>query len=151
MIELYRQLPEWMGPRLRSLFVHIADNKVPMIVHCAAGKDRTGIAIALLLAALDVPQETIVRDYLLTNDATNFEQFIVTRQASQLGLATTNHPLLTLDVDVRRVLFSAHSDFLAGAFAAIRERDGGVNDYLARHGVDDTTRRRAAESLLDKA
>jgi len=67
MIDLYRVLPAWMTPRLRGIVSRIAQGDVPVLVHCAAGKDRTGIAVALLLAVLDVPRETIVEDYLLTN------------------------------------------------------------------------------------
>src|SRR5262249_30396041 len=41
---------------------------LPTLFHCTAGKDRTGFAAALVLLALDVPRETAMRDYLLTNE-----------------------------------------------------------------------------------
>ncbi len=51
---------------LRALFRYLADGKTPLLFHCYAGKDRTGITAALLLLLLGVPRETIVYDYLLT-------------------------------------------------------------------------------------
>jgi protein-tyrosine phosphatase len=147
MIDLYRALPNWMGPRLQGMFERIAQDDVPVLVHCAAGKDRTGIAIALLLAVLDVPHETIVEDYLLTN-AADFEQFILTRHEAQLGVATTNHPLLTLPDDIRRVIFSAHADYLQGAFEQIEREHGGVNAFLDQHGIDATMRSKVKANLL---
>jgi protein-tyrosine phosphatase len=130
------------------MFERIANGAVPILIHCAAGKDRTGVAIALLLAALDVPYETILDDYLLTNDAGNFEQFILTRDQAELGLATTNHPLLTIPDDIRQVIFSAHAEFLQGAFEQIHADHGGVDTYLRHHGVDDGMRERARDALL---
>jgi protein-tyrosine phosphatase len=147
MIDLYRALPSWMGPRLRGIFERIARGDVPMLVHCAAGKDRTGIAIALLLAVLDVPHETIVDDYLLTN-AADFEQFILTRHEAHLGVATTNHPLLTLPDDIRRVIFSAHADYLQAAFEQIKQEHGSVDTFLDKHGIDAAMRRGIQATLL---
>jgi protein-tyrosine phosphatase len=148
MIDLYRALPKWMAPRLRDIFEFIAQGDVPVLVHCAAGKDRTGIAIALLLAVLDVPHETIVEDYLLTNTAGDFEQFILTRNDAQLGLATTNHPLLTIPDDIRRVIFAAHADYLQAAFAQIDNEHGGVNAFLDQHGIDAAMRAKVKSTLL---
>ncbi len=159
MIDLYRALPTWMIPRLRGMFERIANGGSPMIVHCAAGKDRTGLAIALLLAALYVPHETIVEDYLLTNDAGDFEAFILSRHQtrpdqsqldqSQQGLATTNHPLLALSDDVRRVLFAADADYLAAAFEQISQDSGSVTAFLRdRVGVDASMQRNLAAALL---
>jgi hypothetical protein len=48
---------------LRSLITH----KSPHLIHCTAGKDRTGVFIAILLLFLDVPRDIVVRDYALTN------------------------------------------------------------------------------------
>jgi protein-tyrosine phosphatase len=141
MIDLYRALPEWMAPRLRGMFERIAQGDVPVLVHCAAGKDRTGIAIALLLAALDVPHETIVEDYLLTNTAGDFVQFILARDPA-------HQPLLTLPEDIRRVLFAAHADYLQSAFEQINRDYGDVDAFLHAHGIDAAMRGQVQAHLL---
>ena len=53
----------------RELFARIAAHQTPLLFHCSAGKDRTGVAAALILRLLGVPRETIVYDYLLTREA----------------------------------------------------------------------------------
>jgi protein-tyrosine phosphatase len=148
MLDLYRALPEWMAPRLRGMFERIAAGDVPLLVHCAAGKDRTGIAIALLLAVLDVPHQTIVDDYLLTNTAGDLEQFILTRHEAQLGIAIANHPLLTLPEDIRRVLFAAHQDYLQAAFDQMELDHGGIDGFLTHHGIDAAMRSKTQAALL---
>ncbi|MBC7984468.1 MAG: tyrosine-protein phosphatase, partial [Candidatus Obscuribacterales bacterium] len=123
MCDLYRALPVWMASRLRGMFECAATNDLPMIVHCAAGKDRTGIAIALLLAALGVPKDLIINDYLLTNHAGDFEKFIVSRSVS-------HQPLLELPTDIRAVLFTADADYLHAALEEIDNKHGGVTTFL---------------------
>lgn len=148
MIELYRVLPEWMSGRIRGMYECIAHGHLPTIVHCAAGKDRTGVAIAVLLASLGVSRETVIEDYLLTNDAGNFEEFIRSRHAAQLGLADELHPLLAMPADVRQVLLSAHREFIEASFEQI-DGLGGLDVFLERiAGITPQTRDRVARELL---
>jgi protein-tyrosine phosphatase len=150
MVDLYRALPAWMGPRIGGMFACIAQGSVPIVVHCAAGKDRTGLAIAVLLRALGVPREIVLEDYLLTNDAGDFEQFIRSRHRAQLGLADPEHPLLLMPEDVRRVLFSAHGQFLDAAFEQIDADFGGLDAYLERSaGLDTASRDRVLRVMLE--
>jgi len=131
------------------MFERIAQGDVPLLVHCSAGKDRTGIAIALLLAALDVPHETIIKDYLLTNDAGDILQFMLTHHQSQLGVADGNHPLLTMPADIRKVLFAAHPDYLHAALNQIASDHGNIHEYLRMEiGVHDAMRSKVQLALL---
>jgi hypothetical protein len=54
---------------LVDLVGHIATEEGPTLIHCAAGKDRTGVAIALLLRLLGVEREAVIADYLLSRHA----------------------------------------------------------------------------------
>lgn len=53
---------------LAELFRRMADGDVPLLFHCTAGKDRTGVAAAVILLALGVPKETVMADYLLSRE-----------------------------------------------------------------------------------
>jgi len=132
MLALYEALPDWMAPRLRDFFKVLREEHTPTVIHCAAGKDRTGIAVALLLHALGVRHEDILRDYLLTNEVGNLEQFMTVRKAIQLGVGNAKHPLSEMDVERRRVLLVADPDYLDAALRHIDRNHGGIDSYLER-------------------
>jgi len=67
MRESYRNYVRLNTHSFRELFEHLLTEDAPLVMHCTAGKDRTGFACALLLHALGVPEEAIAEDYLLTN------------------------------------------------------------------------------------
>ncbi len=62
----YRRMP-FDNPGFQKLFELLEKEEVPILFHCSAGKDRTGIASILVLMALGVDKETALEDYLLTN------------------------------------------------------------------------------------
>lgn len=66
--EFYIKFARLLAPSLRGLFKVLQDGAGPVIVHCTAGQDRTGLAVALLLAALGVDRATIHADYLLSTE-----------------------------------------------------------------------------------
>jgi hypothetical protein len=67
MKQTYRAFVHDNSPRFAELFHHLLDTDAPMVFHCTAGKDRTGVAAALILLALGVPRDVVLQDYLLTN------------------------------------------------------------------------------------
>lgn len=105
----------------------------PALVHCTAGKDRTGIAIALLLAVLGVDEATIVADYTLSNRYYQAIYDTVAADAQRLavvGIQTADlFPILT-----------APAHILRGALAHINQTHGSVENYLVtRAAVDPAT------------
>jgi protein-tyrosine phosphatase len=101
-------------PSFRALFAHLLEDRAPLVIHCSAGKDRTGFACALILHALGVPDELIAEDYLLTNR-------FYRRDAS----ASSDLP-----EEVRQVLGSVEACFLAAAFDAIRSDYSNLECYF---------------------
>ena len=59
----YAAIPSAILPHLRPLIEAIVAGETPVLVHCTAGKDRTGVMMAILLMGLRVPQEIVVADY----------------------------------------------------------------------------------------
>ena len=100
--------------RYRSLFAHLLEDSAPLVIHCTAGKDRTGFACALILHALGVSEDVISEDYLLTN-----------RYYRRDPSASNDLP-----DDVRQVLSSVQAPFLAAAFEAVCADYGDLETYF---------------------
>jgi protein-tyrosine phosphatase len=67
MEELYSLLVSEARDQYREFFRLLEDpQNIPLLFHCSAGKDRTGLAAALILSALGVNRETIYADYMLS-------------------------------------------------------------------------------------
>jgi protein-tyrosine phosphatase len=132
MLNMYRDLPRWMAPRVRGLFECAAHGRMPVVVHCSAGKDRTGFAVAMLHAALGVGADTFMQDYLYTNEVGNFEEFVARRRSAALGVSDDRHPLFRMPAEIRRVLFAADADYLRAALEQIDSEFGGLESYLQK-------------------
>jgi protein-tyrosine phosphatase len=133
MEDLYRHLINDQAARFAEWFAHLLDDDSPLVFHCTAGKDRTGLAAALFLLALGVPLHTIEQDYLLTND--------VYRRPSSVGHDIAHETLA--------VLWSVRSGFLQAALAAIEDDHGGIDRYLEqRMKLTTSARERLARLYL---
>jgi protein-tyrosine phosphatase len=105
------------------------------LVHCSAGKDRTGFACALILHALGVPEDTVLEDYLLTNSALDFEGYVLPRLLARYG-----HEAVP-DRDAVMALAGVRPEYLRGAYEAIEAEFEGVEQYLERAiGLDAAAR-----------
>ncbi len=69
LVTLYGALLESAGPMLVDVVRSVVDTDGPVLIHCAAGKDRTGISVALLMRLAGVDRATVMADYVRTNDA----------------------------------------------------------------------------------
>ena len=143
----YRKAP--FEPRHIDLFSRyfqlLAEADGPIVVHCAAGKDRTGLICALTHHALGVGEADIMADYLLTNDEGR-----MARKMSFLGPWLRETVGKDVDEAALKVAVSVHPQYLEMAFGVIRERHGSIDAYLAEAlGVDEGLRERLHARLLD--
>ena len=105
----------------KEFFKIISDpSNLPLVFHCAGGKDRTGIASALFLSSLGVDRETIYKDYLLSAE-------LIHKKYS--GMIELNPKLAPG--------FTVKKEYLKAAFDTMENKYGGVEKYLVNNlGVD---------------
>jgi protein-tyrosine phosphatase len=105
------------------------------VVHCAAGKDRTGVVVALALAVADVPHEEIVADYAMTADVI---EALVARLAAS--------PTSAEDMEQREIAsHTPRAETMDRLLTVLDERFGGPIGWLEAHGfgAEDRTALRA--------
>ena len=145
LVEGYRNMP--YRPHLRDLFRRyfetLLETDRPTLIHCLAGKDRTGLAVALFHTAVGVTEDDMMADYLLTNSAGNVEARVASAAAAMREMNGREMP-----EDALRMFMSVQPEFLQSAFASIRDRDGSVDTYLTGLGMDADNRDRLRESYL---
>jgi protein-tyrosine phosphatase len=140
----YRALPEAAAAHLARLFRRIADDHLPLVVHCTAGKDRTGVVVALLLSALGVPREAIYADYLESNARANQAVVAATRA---IMVARLGRPV---DEAVIQALCGVRPEYLDQCFAVIDSDYGGIDRYLTHAaGLDLALAGQVRRRLLD--
>jgi len=115
MRDSYRNYVRQNTHSFRALFTHLLEDHAPLVIHCTAGKDRTGFACALILHALGVADDVIAEDYLLTN------RFYRRDPSSSTDLPD----------DVRQAIGSVEASFLAAGFNAIRDDYGDLETYFS--------------------
>jgi protein-tyrosine phosphatase len=110
------------APDIGTIFGRLArEDGLPAVIHCAAGKDRTGVVSAVLLLALGVDESTVLDDYELTSEfaaATRVEELASKLSGSGLPPA------------VVAGLLGTSRSALANAIALLRQEHGTVEDYL---------------------
>lgn len=121
------------NPALRILMDRFVAGTVPMYFHCSAGKDRTGVCAALLLSLLGVPDDTIVQDYLLTNE---YRSSLINNPPAQLPPWMEEG-----DLERWRKANGVQEENLHDALAAADERYGSREAYFeTEFGIDAETR-----------
>jgi protein-tyrosine phosphatase len=123
MVDLYRDLPYELTAIYRQLFLSVSRCPLPLLFNCAAGKDRTGVAAALLLSTVGVDWQDVVADYLLTQSA-------VSDIVRSLHLSDSNAALQALSPPVLMTLVGVDQAYLEGMRDAIITRSGSLENYL---------------------
>jgi len=114
----------------RQMFEELLAGRAPLAFNCSAGKDRTGVAAALVLTALGVPRETVMEDYLLSNRYLNKDRALQAAKDEDGNWKEEAVELKTMPQDVLQVFMSVDPIFLKTIFQAIDAHQGGVEGYL---------------------
>jgi protein-tyrosine phosphatase len=146
MLQIYAGIPfrPALIGSLRLYFEALATREGASLLHCAAGKDRTGVAVAILHILLGVHHDDMLADYLLTMTAMD----PLARLPSARDPIRERYGSL-LEDEAMLVLMGVQEQFLDTAFAAIAERYGSVERYAEEVlGVDQARRRALALRLV---
>jgi protein-tyrosine phosphatase len=148
MMRTYSLLPgafeEKLGPILDEL---VSGDHFPAVIHCTAGKDRTGFLSAILLLTLGVPLETVHHDYALTESYSNMEQMMAT---SARYLKSVVGDKVQPDEAMLRLLCGTSPEFLDTALNTVRAQYGSIDGYLEKTaGFDASKRARLMELMLE--
>lgn len=146
MTKLYVNMP-FRDVLIRSLtlyFEALATRDGASLLHCLAGKDRTGLAAALLHRLLGVHEDDVMADYLLTNAAGNQQARIAAAGGSireRYGAQITDEAIV--------MLMGVDADYLHTATRSIEERHGSTERYAEQVlGVDAARRAALRERLV---
>lgn len=116
------------------------------LLHCSAGKDRTGVGAAIILTLLGVDRETVMHDYLVSNQATELAHRTRARMEEN-----RKEQSLDFEIDERivKVLAGVREEYLHGAFEEIDKHYGGMPGYLEAVGLSESDIARLKSRLLD--
>ncbi|HEX6858902.1 MAG TPA: tyrosine-protein phosphatase [Caulobacteraceae bacterium] len=147
MVDYYREAPfvERHVDLYSRYFQALANTEGAVLIHCAAGKDRTGILAALTHHLAGVSEDDITQDFLLTNDPGRFERRgpVMMQVMKELTGKTPTEAAV-------RTALGVEAHYLETAFEAIHRRHGSLDAYLDRVlGVDDAARQAIHDRILD--
>ncbi len=138
--ELYRLMLERFGERFAAVLEVIADPaNQPVVFHCAAGKDRTGLVAALLLSALGVDDDVVAADYAIT--AEHMDELVARHRARARMSAAY--------AEVSESLFAAEASVMRAVLEAVRTDYGSAAEYLVAHGLEPGALEHLRSSLLE--
>lgn len=122
----YEEIARDGATQIAKALAVVADRGAhPVVVHCTAGKDRTGVLVAVLLSLLGVDDEVVVEDYALSALAMGaLRQRLLDR-----------HPELADVIAQADALFAAEPETMAGLLATLRAEHGSIEAYAAAAGA----------------
>lgn len=111
------------NPSYKRLMEVIQDpDNLAIVHHCAVGKDRTGIGAALILLVLGVPRETVMKDYLLSNEHLKFMADLIKEKVTGT--------LMKEELAMVDAMMAAKKEYLEGAFAAVEATYSNFDTYF---------------------
>jgi len=124
----YRDLPYDHSECYARMFGELLAGRTPLVFNCSAGKDRTGVAAALIFSALGVPREHILQDYSLSEQLVNYDALAGGEGVAET--ATGFSALRKVPKEIRAPLLRSDPAYLAAALDEIDRREGSVAGFL---------------------
>ena len=115
------------------------------LLHCSAGKDRTGFGAAIILTLLGVAQDLVMHDYLVSNESSELFERMRSRMIQSLkdqGMEGT------IDEQVIKIMSGVRARYLLSAFDEIDTSFGGMEGYLEELGVSSSHQKQLSKRLL---
>ena len=145
MAEGYRMIVKEGPPSYTKLMEVVLDeSNWPILIHCNAGKDRAGVAVTLIMEALGVDRETIMEEFLLTNEIARIaEKSVLLAKQSKKQRRNGRGPSASAWFPV----IGVQPEMLETFYASVDELYGSMDAFLTEVGVDQDARRTLTESL----
>lgn len=127
---LYIAMVRGSGGSIAEAVRVVADGPGAVIVHCAAGKDRTGVTVAIVLDAVGVRREAVIADYAASG-------YNLTGGWMHRNLSRFAEDRLAGDHDLATTLLASPGRLIEATLQHIDAEFGGSSDYLRTHGMTD--------------
>lgn len=115
----------------RKMLLRLSEDNTPLIFHCAAGKDRTGVAAALILSLLGVSEEQIIEDYLITQSLLEGKlgAWIAGGATSESQYHEFQKKLAEQPEEMLKPVFDADRTYIETLLSYVNEKYHGFEDY----------------------
>lgn len=148
MVEGYRMIADEGTESFHKLMEVVLDeSNWPVLIHCNAGKDRSGVGVALILEALGVDRETIMDEYLLTNEISRIEDKAVFLSKESKNSSRGSRFSKGTPPSAWLPIVGVDAKMLEAFYASVDEKYGSMDAYLTALGVDQEARLALAASL----
>ncbi len=150
MVDEYRQFPTRNGAQhaLRRVVMLLAAGR-PVLTHCFAGKDRTGFVVATVLETVGIDRDTIVADYLRSNDAVPELRARISEMIQQRSDTELTPEVVTFtEARLSDGVLGVRDEYLAAARRTIDNQFGSLDGYLRDAGISKPDMERLRNALL---
>jgi protein-tyrosine phosphatase len=146
-LTLFSDLPRQLRRHLHAMCSAIADHELPLLIHCTAGKDRTGVSVGLLLSVLNVEQAAIRRDFAASERLLDWERLTA---AGMKGVAAKDDWLAGLDPMMVATISRSDERYLQAALDAVVTAHGSIENFFRRAvGLNAGALDRLRDNLLE--
>ena len=145
MVEGYQMIADEGTSSYQQLMEVVLDeSNWPILIHCTAGKDRSGVAIALILEAMGVERETIMEEYLLTNKISRVEEkaAYLAKESKKASMGNRSP-----SASAWLPIVGVDAQMLEAFYASVDEDYGSMDAFLTELGVDQDARDALTASL----